>query len=57
METITIRLPDDLAADLRDRAGSEYRSISNLIRLALIYYLDHVESADNVRSDNHPAAS
>ena len=56
METITIRLPDDLAADLRDRAGSEYRSISNLIRRALIFYLDHPD-ADNVRSDNHPAAS
>jgi len=56
VETVTIRLPDDLVEDLRDRADAEYRSVSNLIRRALIYYLDHVD-ADNVRSDDHPAAS
>ena len=57
METVTIRLPDDLVEDLRDRADAEYRSVSNLVRLAVIFYLDHADAADNVRSDNHPAAS
>ena len=56
METVTIRLPDDLVEDLRDRADAEYRSVSNLIRLALIFYLDHVD-AEAACPDDHPAAS
>jgi Arc/MetJ-type ribon-helix-helix transcriptional regulator len=57
VETITIRLPDDLAEDVKDRAESEYRSVSNLVRRAVIFYLDHADGADNVRSDVPPAAS
>ena len=38
--TITIRLPEELADELRVRAEVEYRSVSNLVRLALIQYLD-----------------
>jgi len=37
---VTIRLPEDLADEAKARAESEYRSLSNLIRLALIQYLD-----------------
>lgn len=56
METITIRLPDDLAEDVKDRAESEYRSVSNLVRRAVIFYLDHVD-AEAACPDDHPAAS
>jgi len=38
--TITIRLPEELADELRVRAEVEYRSVSNLVRLAVIQYLD-----------------
>jgi len=41
MDTIlNVRLPEELADELRVRAEVEYRSVSNLVRLALIQYLD-----------------
>jgi hypothetical protein len=51
--TITVRLSEDLAEEARTAAEAQYRSLSNYVRLALIYYLDH-HPADNRRYVNKP---
>jgi predicted DNA-binding protein len=38
--TISLRLPPELAERAKDRAKSEERSLSALIRVALVSYLD-----------------
>ena len=47
---LSVRIPEDVADEARAQAELEHRSLSNLVRLALIRYLDRPD-ADNHRYD------
>jgi hypothetical protein len=47
---LSVRIPEDVADEARAQAELEHRSLSNLVRLALIRYLDRPDRTD---ADNH----
>jgi metal-responsive CopG/Arc/MetJ family transcriptional regulator len=54
-ENFSISLPADLRRQLKERAAKEARPVSNLIRVAIIHYLELLESRE-VSNDNKTPA-